>query len=173
MFSRMGREEQEVDVRRHLRRKKGEFRAKDGLLLGLIRGLSLLAKDSNSFSPSSPEPVDDNLAEGGGGIGERAFEYLEEEVTREWEGILRLLKGVERERREKLEDLGMGGFGGGLGEGEWSSPAMKWRVFGLVLKERVRLIGERRGEILRERVGLSAVLLGVFEDVWEGCGGEG
>lgn len=157
MFSRMGRAEQEVDVQRHLRRLKGEWRARDGLLLGLIRGLSCLAKESGE------EGLESGM--GWGGNGERAFENLEEFMGREWEGILVVLKGVERERR-----AGKGLREDASGEGkDWSSPAMKWRVFGLVLKERVRLLSERRGDILRERVKLSAVLLGVFEDVREGC----
>ncbi|KAE8452273.1 hypothetical protein EG329_000973 [Mollisiaceae sp. DMI_Dod_QoI] len=128
----------------------------------------------------------------GGGEG---FQDLESAVSQQFEEILFHLKAIEDERRKRnretriigsvpipvansvtIPSIGTGsrrdtgvrlvGSTGEQGEEkEWSSPSMKWRVFGLLLEERVKLVREMRESILRGRVGLSAVLVGVFEDV--------
>ncbi|KAF8865614.1 hypothetical protein BDZ45DRAFT_786955 [Acephala macrosclerotiorum] len=168
MFSRLKIGDQGRDVVRHLHREKGQRRAQDGLLLSMIRNLSALIRD-NDASPNPPLPHHKPEAQAG-------LEEVEKLVQQYWEEVLFHLKGVEEERRKRNRETAVHGgmeMLGDKGEGEkegkgWSSPAMKWRVFGLVLAERVRVVGEMRGEILRGRVGLSGVLLGVFENVREG-----
>lgn len=167
MFSRLKVDDQTKDVIRHLRREKGQRRAQDGLLLSMIRHLSALVTTSPLPNPPLPHHHPPH---------QHSLDEVENLITKCWEEVLFHLKGVEEERRKRNRETAIHGGMGMVdekveekGEGkEWSSPAMKWRVFGLVLAERVKLVGEMRGEILRGRVGLSGVLLGVFEDVREG-----
>ncbi|CZR61944.1 uncharacterized protein PAC_11841 [Phialocephala subalpina] len=172
MFSRLKVDDQSRDVVRHLRREKGQRRAQDGLLLSMIRNLSALVSSSPIPQKNPPLPYHKP-------VGQESLEEVGKLVGQYWEELLFHLKGVEEERRKKNRETainsGIIGMAGEKGEGEgkeWTSPAMKWRVFGLVLAERVRLVGEMREEILKGRVGLSGVLLGVFEDFpSEGSGG--
>jgi hypothetical protein len=46
---------------------------------------------------------------------------------------------------------------------------MRWRVFELIETQRRGVVGEGIEGILRGRVGLSACLLGVVEELKEGC----
>jgi len=93
--------------------------------------------------------------------------------------IFTLLKGVRigceelRKLDGELRGCVRGGFEDILGvlkeEGDGRGASMRWRVFELVGSQRRGVVGEGIEGILRGRVGLSACLLGVVEELKEGC----